>query len=77
MGNCEVVRLDIDSSDLELFDSWPASKAGVLSIILALHKHRPGFCIAEPPTDLVVGGKTDSLAQLFNRERMTSGLEVE
>ena len=31
-GNTEVVRFDIDSSDLELFESWPASKDGLLSI---------------------------------------------
>ena len=54
---------------LRRLDSFP--------FILALHKHRPGFCVAEPPTDLVLGGKTESLTQLFYRERMTSGLEVE
>lgn len=81
--NAEIIEFDLKSSDLAVYESWPAlkakSKSKPKSMLVSIQPHTayaPSFFRVFRPTILSWKGHTESLAQLLYNDRVGSSPEA-
>ena len=75
-GDTNPFEFDVDTNDLANCESWPHKKSTLFSLQPKAAYASSYFQVAKPPTALTLDGKTESIAHLLYKDRVTSNTKL-
>ncbi len=76
VGNMKVFEFDVNTIDLADFKSWPHEKSMLFALRPKAAYAPSYFRVAKPPAALTLDGETESIAQFFYKDRVTSNTKL-
>ena len=70
IGTAQAAKFDMNTSDLGVYETWPSSTSGFISIKPPAAYAPSYFRISKPSATISLKGQTESLAQLLYKERI-------